>query len=516
MEGVAISEELSQRLERIESLLQAHHESILALSDAPEAIPTEPQQYECVSSFAAITGSSMSSPIKHSVPSIIGTRSGFQELSGILLPPLTIPQRHQTSTNHLLSFTQIKKLIGEYPDNFFFRLETRSLAGDFQNKNRRPKVNPEKLETDPLVESFFSKAHTCHPILNREHFMLVYDKAALSGYQNTVETALCFVVFALGSISGCHNTSWSSSCDIKQAPGLKFLEAALEILIPASAWHCGSDIAFPQGLLFAGLYFSYLAKSLHSWKLVHMASTQIQTVASLGVSESTDPAVIENIRGVSWSCFLIECDRLAEFNLPRSGIELTVNDMPFPTVGNPTDHDQLCYLAEISIRRLLNSVHNALYDKKEDNMSVSRLVSITSELEYQLKLWYDSIPDIIKPPLGTVLIKNDREKILRTRYYATSHIINRPFLLYVVSHPDHQILPQVVEERAELCIEICRTYLCNAGDILQRQSPYTWTLSQSSLGAILVLSMAYSSQRLKHLVTDIRELQRGLIDNVSR
>lgn len=164
--------------------------------------------------------------------------------------------------------------------------------------------------------------------------------------------------------------------------------------------------------------------------------------------------------------------------------------MTFPKAGNPPDRERLCYLAEISIRRLLNRVHNLIYNAgervsfsaKPDRslpMSVSSLVTLTSELDHQLLLWYESVPEVIKPSLGLDPTVDDRERILRIRYYATKHIIYRQFVLYVTSLPEDQEPSSIILDRAQTCIESCRLYLQNTGEILKKPSQYTWTLSQS-------------------------------------
>lgn len=184
-------------------------------------------------------------------------------------------------------------------------------------------------------------------------------------------------------------------------------------------------------------------------------------------------------------------DRLAEFDLPRSGIETFVDDMAFPKAGNPPDREKLCYMAEISLRRLLNRVHNSIYNSAEQvsfnatpdrsslRMPVASLIALTTELDLQLSVWYDSVPETIKPTLGLEPTADDRERILRIRYYAARHIIHRQFVLYVVSLSENCNPSPIILERARICLESCRLYLRNTGEILKKPSQYTWTLSQS-------------------------------------
>jgi hypothetical protein len=183
-------------------------------------------------------------------------------------------------------------------------------------------------------------------------------------------------------------------------------------------------------------------------------------------------------------------DRLAEFDLPRSGIEPLADGMTFPSWGNPPDVGVLSYLAEISIRGLLNRVRNSLYNGRKTrasnsnastgslvnanpvDMPISAMVSICFELNHQLGTWYQSIPEIVRPPLGLEPLQHERQKILRIRFYAAKHIIHRPFVLHVVSNPE-EIPSALIMENCQKCLESCRLYLQNSGGILQRHSQYT-------------------------------------------
>ena len=149
-----------------------------------------------------------------------------------------------------------------------------------------------------------------------------------------------------------------------------------------------------------------------------------------------------------WSCFLIECDRLAELELPQSELQQLTDETSLPGCNNLNPMESTCYLAEISIRRLLNRIHNSLYPRKRtaltlsstslttsDDFSAREISSATAvcdELHRQLDLWYESIPEPFRPILGTEPTSNDRESVLRIRYYATKHIIYRPFVLYLI------------------------------------------------------------------------------------
>jgi len=191
---------------------------------------------------------------------------------------------------------------------------------------------------------------------------------------------------------------------------------------------------------------------------------------------------------------MIECDRLAELELPQSELQQLTDETSLPVCSNLDPMESTCYLAEISIRRLLNHIHNSLYPRKRtaltlsstsltasDDLSgreISSATSVCDELHRQLDLWYESIPEQFRPALGAEPTSNERESVLRIRYYATKHIIYRPFVLYLIRNGSGAVTAPVLE-KATRCIESCRMYLHNATKSLQNSSQYTWTFSLS-------------------------------------
>lgn len=112
-----------------------------------------------------------------------------------------------------------------------------------------------------------------------------------------------------------------------------------------------------------------------------------------------------------------------------------------------------CYLAEISIRRLLNRIHNSLYPDKQNFTSpyhiplvapkdfsfpdICSTMTVCDEFHTQLETWHTSIPEAFRPTLDIEYfsnnVSNGREAILRIRYFAARHIIYMPFVLCIVS-----------------------------------------------------------------------------------
>ncbi|RSL95413.1 hypothetical protein CEP52_012090 [Fusarium oligoseptatum] len=235
-----------------------------------------------------------------------------------------------------------------------------------------------------------------------------------------------------------------------------------------------------------------------------------------------------------WTCFVIECDSLSEFHLPRSGIEVAIDRMYFPRLGNHTDRDGLMFLALCSIRRLLNRIHNAVYasgtkealsspnsstlsisDPTGQQSALSVLMSLEGvfgELERQLDVWYDSLPEIIKPDLSSTVPQDTQDAWLRLRYWSAKHIISRPSLIYATTWPDGHGLPGFVARYSAMCIESSRNYIKTGVHTLDKRTHFSWMTIQACLSNSMILSMAATTPKLQHLVPDIDSMLRETSD----
>ncbi|RYP45000.1 hypothetical protein DL768_008614 [Monosporascus sp. mg162] len=240
---------------------------------------------------------------------------------------------------------------------------------------------------------------------------------------------------------------------------------------------------------------------------------------------------------VFWQCFMLECDRIAELDVPRSGIEPLGDKMPLPHSTGPSDDDIIiCSIAENAIRRLMNRIHCSLYGPPSHNYTsisgpedlpkiwqdpgLQRLQVLTSELGRQLEEWYNSIPEALRPPKGTTALPNDRLRVLRIRYYAASHIIHRPYVLQTVlrQRDSSPISPMgssdlyseplpIIAAMCKICIDSCISYLYNAVEMIDRRSPYLWSLSQGCMTCLLLLWMADSCAALRPFIPDMHAIQ---------
>lgn len=531
------TKEIISRLKDIKDMLGEQQQHLTALASQNHSQPAS----RVSSSPGAVSNANRGSIISASA---IGTQAAEDEplhFSSVLREPLdvasepmNIPAEHKTSSSYLLGLPAVKMLVGEYPTNLFFLLETQTplppeLSPE-QSQNPLPPFQVDRSVLDHLVATFFSSVHVSHPVLDQAEFTEIYERFLDKGANSSTESALCMTVFALGAVSG----QPIRSCHPQTSPNSTgYMRYALPTLMIRSLWLFSFDLTLAQALVLASVYFAYIVRPLHSWRLIYLATNLLQLkLSSLDCQKQTLNTEVDILR-LFWSCFIVECDRLAELELPRSSLQQLTDDANLPQCGNLDDLHMTAYLAEISIRRLLNRIHNSLYPRRPNTLntslsstslitpeefSIDELTSITSvceELHRQLDLWHAAIPEPFRPPLNFEEIENDRISILRIRYYAAKHIIYRPFVLHVTTHTSPHV-SSVIAEKAGICIESCSLYLYHTSKILRAPSQYTWTFALSSLGAVIILTLSSLNPELRHFVPDIESLQTLAIDNLSQ
>jgi hypothetical protein len=411
--------------------------------------------------------------------------------------PLTIPVGHQTATGSLFNLPQITKLIGEYPDDLFFRIESqRSLES--QPLSLSPGIQLQRETTDDLVASFFTQVYPSFPIIDHDHFMSLYERFLAVGPAKDSETALCLVILALGKLALHLNVD---GVDDPDSNGMEYFSIGLSILTEKWTASFSTEIVLPLGLIYAAFYLCYMIRPLQAWRLVHMASSNLQLTWQQLPRSTMSEEEKQCLGRLCWACFLLECDFIAEFHLPRSGIEILVDGMPFPEFSNGMDRDAFQFLAVCSVRRLLNRIHNSMYARQDQHQvahtpspsafsdhrlastspgsTTTLLENLCVELTRQLETWFQSLPEIIKPDLRAPHPRDLHEGWLRLRYWSAKHIINRPCLLIAASACKGDRIPEFVLENSRVCIESCRNYLTTAAYVQTERTQYTWMTDQA-------------------------------------
>ncbi|PTB63173.1 hypothetical protein BBK36DRAFT_1183105 [Trichoderma citrinoviride] len=417
------------------------------------------------------------------------------------VPPITIPLGHQTSTSSLLTLPQMRPLVGDYPEDFIFRVEdtrSRSLALDFMGVSglEAEDKHVDRTVADDYLSSFLALVHAFHPILDRDQLLASYEDVMREGLGSDVRSALFLAVLALGATASDpidderdhENGNTGDAC----------MQRALRILVPAWMISFSGDIQLSQGLILCALYFTYVVQPLTAWRLINMASSSIQQLLIRQVVPFLLSGKGYSRRGFAdrWNH---NSDILAEFHQPRSGIDVLVDRMPFPNYGTNPKLEHLCVLAEISARSLLNRMHHAIYftdsltiyaGRALDSLASSAsdtphpdasLLRICSELNFQLERWYEALPVDIKPDLFDRTPGNRQACILRLRYWSAKQSIFRPFVVYATGSSFDSggaEVPSSVISQCKVCLAACRAFLHGAGYLLMERTPYTYSSLQ--------------------------------------
>ncbi|KAF2099538.1 hypothetical protein NA57DRAFT_75038 [Rhizodiscina lignyota] len=494
-------------LENIESLLRDHSAAIKSLqqhqSIATSTTPPHGSKLDTVPAPALSRSSQEENAPSVNTPWDINRSSGIQPpgpetADSFALPPLTIPLGHQTSNSNLLVLPQMRSLLGEFPKEFLFMVEdsrvpsvsAHLMAGPTGTAVPINLPSVQREDGDEYLERFFISVHSFHPIFDQDELYAQYHDIMQRGFKFDIPSALILTVLALGA------TAPDSPDRSDRLSGAELICAAFRILLSHWAVSFSGDITLSQALVLSALYFTYAVEPLMAWKSIHMASTSIQQILIHAIPP--DDAHAQDMIRISWACFLIECDILAEYHQPRSGIEPLVDKMPFPKFSNSSNPETLFFLAEIPARSILNRVHHAVYFTDTISIYTGSFLSVISstlppspnpdvsllrvcaELNHQLETWYDSLPDVIKPDLAADPVGSRQACLLRLRYWSAKQVIYRPFVIYVTSLAPEQaaVIPPSVLDMCSVCLNSCRFFLQTADHVLSERSSYTYSTAQ--------------------------------------
>lgn len=288
-----------RRLESIETLLGEHTEALRLLQQERQPQPRKdvpmsltPQQlpdFFRQSNGSIESDEGMDSPSRgaasmpHSTWALATQEGGTSSRRGMNgdddVPPITIPMGHQTSTSSLLSLPQMRPLVGDYPEDFIFRIEdtrSRSLALDFMAVSgpQAEEKHVDRTIADDYLSSFLALVHAFHPIFDRDQLLASYEDVMREGLGSDVRSGLFLAVLALGATASDpidderdhENGNTGDAC----------MQRALRILVPAWMISFSGAVQLSQGLILCALYFTYVVQPLTAWRLIHMASTSIQ------------------------------------------------------------------------------------------------------------------------------------------------------------------------------------------------------------------------------------------------
>ncbi|KAL7931945.1 hypothetical protein V8C35DRAFT_105494 [Trichoderma chlorosporum] len=524
--------EHAEALTMLQQERQPQHRQNSAASLMPHPLPDFHRQVESIENDRSPRSPLRDASMPHSTWALTTHEAGDSSRLGMSgsgggdddVPPITIPLGHQTSTSSLLTLPQMRPLVGDYPEDFIFRVEDNrspSAAMDFMSTSglhdEGEHIN--RTVADDYLSSFLALVHAFHPLFDRDVLLASYEEAMKEGLGFDARSGVILAVLALGAtasdaIDHGKNGHTGDAC----------MARALRILVPAWTLSFSGNIQLSQGLILCALYFTYVVQPLTAWRLIHMASTSVQQLLIRCKDILSSQAEIQELTRLSWFCFIIESDILAEFHQPRSGIDVLVDRMPFPNYGTNPKLEHLCVLAEISARSLLNRMHHAIYftdsltiyagralDSLASSQSTSlqpdaSLLRVCGELNSQLDRWYDTLPADIKPDLFGRTQGNRQACLLRVRYWSAKQSIFRPFVIHATSsqfEKGEAEVPPAVIAQCKVCLAACRAYLHGAIYLLSERTPYAYSSLQFALNCFLVLALAANSPQLEDLAADI-------------
>ncbi|KAL8364511.1 hypothetical protein RB595_003679 [Gaeumannomyces hyphopodioides] len=354
-----------------------------------------------------------------------------------------------------------------------------------------------------LIRLYFEEFHPQFPILNKAEFESgVLTRVHSGGFVNAVDSCLALLVLSLGCVADRYggderwrpgssdSTASPSNSRSDHIPGSSFYRAARRMVQNLS----GVSWQLTQCLLLAGIYESCRMRAYEHWNLVHRAAMNIIIL----LEGQPQPTPLQS--RIYWVTYQQESQILAEMKLPPSGIGRLESDVPLPIVeegGNSEDLTlQFLFLAQISLRRLLNRIHAHMYspsflngaytDGPGDDSSAAITqqppqtytggsvihqghLTIISELDRQLEVWRTHLPEILRfdnnesldvtvtqceprpggrqRPIGDRLLG-----FLRARYLAAKSIIHRPFLHAVLHAKGIDSVAEGDVQKAALCL----------------------------------------------------------------
>lgn len=163
-------------------------------------------------------------------------------------------------------------------------------------------------------------------------------------------------------------------------------------------------------------------------------------------------------------------------DLPSSCLWASDFPFSFPSLSKPTDTDQadgletgdpdpttassFYYLAEISLRRLLNRIRNSLgsLNPRMSTPDIQKFSQALVKHEHQLQRWVECLPVALQFAMPLRLEPPSEEpelvQLLRERYTQAYELLRRPYLyLCLHAHLDPELL-EISTQRANDCLQL--------------------------------------------------------------
>ncbi|KAK8097291.1 hypothetical protein PG999_013235 [Apiospora kogelbergensis] len=522
LEGVLRVEELLQKMNTNMSLVPPPEFHSLQLVQSPIS-PTVPDQ-----SQRSMSADDLRPP------------SHQANLENAILDSL-----HNSTTESILSWS--------YFDSFptirqnyvsIFQLEQSRPGLPMRTNSMSPYLSSVDLES--ILTSFQRGVNFWYPTLslNRLENVRIAVTQGLLESTGTVANCCTQLVMALGCASGVASGLVGSEDVVSSREEVEFKSsrrAMAEVyfdgaLKAMSVAHSEMTCNAVQSLFFAALYFAYLRRPLQAWNYIHDCAAKCQLLLSYPpVNEPIENQ--ECLRRIFWACYILErcvptvtgepkqqkyanttfrSDYLAELSaLPQSGVARIESSIPLPgsytTHQDPdeTEHASLYFLACISMRRLLNRVHQLLYARDSGAATdPTRFPAIVTELDHQLDEWRDVLPPAFLFNINDMAeYPSECGGFLRQRYLTCKSVIFRPYLAWLLANGPSDTAGASRAEilgRAKICLDACTSHILGLTGFSHTILVDTWICVLSMATAMMILlATCHSLRQITQMRHDI-------------
>ncbi|KAF9877230.1 putative C6 zinc finger domain-containing protein [Colletotrichum karsti] len=385
-----------------------------------------------------------------------------------------------------------------------FHLEQSRPAVKTRSTTMYPYVTTEDI--DGIIDSFEHTVNFWYPTMSRSQLSQVRD-LIVDGIteEDSILACLALLTMALGcagQVTAGLTTGHALTDEdrkrrtARRAMGDMYFDSVLKKLhvvhtnVGSTATHC---------LFFTAMYFAFLRRPLQAWEYINAASAKCLLL--LAYPPESD-------------------DYLAELNgLPQSGVARIESSTPLPgefnTHRDPQVEEQssLYFLACISMRRLLNRVHQLLYARGTGAaLDHARFPYVVAELNHQLDEWREVLPPAFAfrvgfDDIGGQSTATEHGGFLRQRYLTCRSVIYRPYLMWMLSGmaggngaSSELLVSQDALKNCKACLDACLLHILNLRGFGQTVLVDTWICSLSMAGAMLVLLAACRISSLKDMI----------------
>ncbi|KAF2169423.1 hypothetical protein M409DRAFT_65092 [Zasmidium cellare ATCC 36951] len=442
------------------------------------------------------------------------THPGDSAHEGNEVENAVLDSMHTSTTEAVLQWPHFD----EFPslrDNYvsIFQLEHQRTPLELANTTMQPYIGDE--ETDDLMFAFEQNINFWYPTMSQDQLDDV--RKAMHGdsiQADSVDGCLTLLTLALGCASqiaaGLVSKTEMSTVESRirssrRKLGNMFFSSALKRIFAA---HMEVSPKAAQCLLFTALYFASLTRPLQAREYLTAACSKCLLLVSY-LPDDEDQTGQERTRRVFWSCYILESDYLAELSAcPPSGISRVESLVSLPQTYNThasqdeEEQASLYFLACISMRRLLNRVHQLLYAHDTGAaQDMSRFPYVVAELNHQLDEWRDVLPGYFSFTVDLAPAANERAAFLRQRYLTCRSVIYRPYLMWLLGPtPSSAVNEQDVLANCKICLDSCVMHILNLGSFAHTLLVDSWICSLSMAGAMLLLLAAHRVSGLRSLL----------------